>query len=166
MLPNHFGLSTKKKPKFWWFLYTYIICIINLAARIFVIGTNFGYFFLHSDHQLKGIQGRNPVLLNKFFWLIWGSAGNYRRNILCEQLFLNPQYWVLHLAGRAVRRRTNSTCVRLYFPYTWIPFFERLCVCMSTESYRVDILVTLNEAIIPPEFNSIFLVSDCVTFRI
>ena len=33
-------------------------------------------------------------------------------------------YWVLHIVGRYVRGRKNSTCVQLHIPYTCIPFLK------------------------------------------
>ena len=75
-------------------------------------------------------------------------------------------YWVLHILGRDVRGLINSTCGQLCLPSTSIPFLKGGYVRLSPESSRVNILGTLEDAIIPHAFNSVFLLGNCITFRI
>ena len=51
-------------------MYEYLISIIELAALLLVVGTNFGEYSVHSDNQLKRMQGRYPVLIDKVSRLI------------------------------------------------------------------------------------------------
>ena len=87
-----YGLKNEYKPKFWWFMYSYLKSIIKLSDQLLVVRTNFGDPFLHSGKQLEGTQGRYPVLINKFFrcwYKVWLEIPARK---FSGQLFLNPQY--------------------------------------------------------------------------
>ena len=57
--------------------------------------------------------------------------------------------WVFHIMGRYIRVHTDSTCVQLSIPYT----FVRLSPVGSID----DLLGILEDTRIPPAFNSVFL---------
>ena len=74
-------------------------------------------------------------------------------------------YWVLHIVGRDIRGRTNSTCVQLRLPYTFITFFEEICVRLLPSGSSFDVLGTLDYPRIPHVLKSVLLLGDCITFK-
>ena len=72
----------------------------------------------------------------------------------------------MYIVGRDSRGRTNSTFVQLCIPYTCKSFFDGICVLLSPVRPSLAVLGMLEEAKNPYVFNSIFLLSDHVTFMI
>ena len=65
-------------------------------------------------------------------------------------------YWVLYIVARGVRERVNSTCSQLRIPSMCMPFGGG-GIFLSPEGSGVAEILTLEDAIITPLFNSVFL---------
>ena len=50
-------------------MYADLVSIVKLAARLLVVGKNFGYYFRRSNQQLGWMEVIYPVLLDKVFQL-------------------------------------------------------------------------------------------------